>query len=284
MSSDSLYSIWGLHGSGPTDIWAAAAHAEVAGAVFHWDGAQWSSGLVQAQDYITSVWSNAVSDAWAVGYDCVVLHWDGASWSTVDCPSTNTDLALISVSAAGRNDVWTVGGQYAYHYDGSTWTEHHSDNGWSGQLLARSADDVWWLNDGSTRPLRHWDGSTWEENAPVPETVSEDGQWRNLWLDDDGVLWAFGFDQLFRWDGGEWTSPVSVPAELDGGQTAWGPSADEIWITDESKIYGWDGSSWRLEFQYNYGMLCFDVLWGTGAGDLWAASSHTVFHRVLSAH
>src|SRR5207249_687438 len=66
---------------------------------------------------------------------------------------------LYDVDGVASNDVWTVGGSGAAHWDGSAWTITPSPNiGAVHSVDAIASNDVWAVGDGG---IMHWDGSAW---------------------------------------------------------------------------------------------------------------------------
>jgi hypothetical protein len=103
-----LYGIWG---SGPTDIWTVGGDPAGFGpvpAIEHWDGAAWSPVAPPPEAdgrMIYKVWGTASDDVWAVGEQGIILHYDGAQWSAVPSPTASTLLTV-----AGPSPVTAVGG------------------------------------------------------------------------------------------------------------------------------------------------------------------------------
>jgi hypothetical protein len=103
-----LYGIWG---SGPTDVWTVGGDPLGAGpvpALLHWDGDSWDPVEPPAEaagKILYKVWGTAQDDVWAVGQGGILLHFDGGSWTAV--PSGTTSLLL---TVAGPDPVVAVGG------------------------------------------------------------------------------------------------------------------------------------------------------------------------------
>jgi hypothetical protein len=106
-----LYGVWG---SGPTDVWAVGGDPEGVGpvpALLHWDGDSWDPATVPAEaegKVLYKVWGTGPGEVWAVGEGGVILRFDGAEWTAED---SGTGSVLIGVS--GPSPVTAVGGGVA---------------------------------------------------------------------------------------------------------------------------------------------------------------------------
>ena len=84
----------------------------------HWNGSAWSiaTGAVSSAR-LYSITALSASNIWVVGetgnraVTPVVEHFDGTAWHLVAQPVFTYDSFLISISAAGPNDIWAVGGR-----------------------------------------------------------------------------------------------------------------------------------------------------------------------------
>jgi hypothetical protein len=134
------------------DVWAVGgSHGQRGGNTgmvsMHWDGNTWT----QVPTPFDQLWSNylgavggvAADDVWAVGGDSErgrtprLLHWDGTSWTSVDNPAAGlADSTFTDIEVVSSDDAWIVGywnvrsptgaDRILMHWDGRTWTLHHS--------------------------------------------------------------------------------------------------------------------------------------------------------------
>ena len=135
----------------------------------------------------------SASNIWVVGetgtraVSPVIEHFDGTAWQVVAQPVDTYDSYLASVSAAGPDDIWAIGGQIGgtsapiliEHFDGTAWTEVPNpalppNVAFSGGLRAVTALGSWreilpthwqfaWLD--AMQPQITWGGMT--EGAAV---------------------------------------------------------------------------------------------------------------------
>lgn len=223
----------GVAAISPTDVWAVGAY-DTGGTGLnaplaeHWNGMRWR--IVSLPDIgpaqLHAVEAIASNDVWAVGAaggKTLTLHWNGSAWSRVASPNagsaTNT---LTDVSAAGANDVWTVGTVE------------------SGQPFV-----------GRTVAL-HWNGARWSR-APTQSPSSGDSvtgvaafPTRTAWM--VGTYWPTAYKNLglaeHLANGTATLTSLPEKATLEGVA---GVADDDVWAVG-SNIFHWNGSSWTPVF------------------------------------
>ncbi len=212
-----------LHGSGPSDLWAAGAGGELS----HYDGTSWRPQPSLGTAALVGLFGPQPDSVWAVARDGALWHYDGRSFEAVHVPTTET---LRAVWAAGpRFAVAVGGGATIRHFDGVGWRRREvqpvalpgREEPWEitkalHAVWGAAPDDVWAVGAGGV--IVHWDGVAWRY---VP---SPDERLRTLW-----AIWGRGADEIFaagaegvvlRFDGGGWRveeSGTSVTLEAIAG-------------------------------------------------------------------
>ncbi|MEA2387665.1 MAG: hypothetical protein QOG41_438, partial [Thermoleophilaceae bacterium] len=160
--------------------------------VLHWNGRSWSKAGPFFGAALAGVSATSGTDAWAVGYNCVLrrcppfhtatYHWDGHHWKggvfykrgdpftgyeVIPSPS-ETNSKVVSVTAHTPSDVWATGRcsgrcshghDFVLHWDGRVWSRLPSPGAsLSSAISSVSGSDAWVIGGGS---LLHWDGSSW---------------------------------------------------------------------------------------------------------------------------
>jgi hypothetical protein len=266
MAGDTVELLKSVAASSPSDVWAVGSR--YAGGdqrphpiVAHWDGSAWdaSSGadLGGKNASLAAVASVAPDDVWAVGqYEVsrqgpLVEHWDGHTWSVSlipDIGSGQRDIGrgLVAISAAGPNDIWTLGyyqpvvaGESVSrdvfgHWNGKAWSvvsspQDESLTGTSAMqdISAAGPNDAWAVGGrirgfseagtGAGALVQHWDGQGWTRTAP-PE--GDAPLLRVAALSDDSVWVVRG--------GGSFRSVGSYGS-----------------FTNGSQVLVWDGQTWN---------------------------------------
>lgn len=80
-----------ISGSGPDDVWAVGD----LGAVFHFDGADWTQLDVPTAEHLRGVFAAADGTMLAVGDRGVLLRWDGFGFSATTAPKYGGDLQAV---------------------------------------------------------------------------------------------------------------------------------------------------------------------------------------------
>ena len=132
LERDYLVAVWG---SSASDIFAVGR----GGAILHYDGETWKGMSTGTIDYtsvelrLEDVWGTGPDDVYALGCfhegigGCLqdtIVHYDGRSWKSV---LLSEPYALDHIWGSSSNDVYVVGGDRMWHYDGNIWS--HVDLG-----------------------------------------------------------------------------------------------------------------------------------------------------------
>jgi hypothetical protein len=223
----------------------------------HFNGRSWS--IVPAPnpesnggDFLTGVAAITSSDAWAVGYYRnvnvvngypeqrifpLVLHWDGASWQLFSGGSV-----FFSISAFSASDIWALGEDSAWHFNGTAWSPtppFPPVNGFGADVFGLggvSDDDLWAV--GSYQPFEpetqtaalHWNGSTWSAVATPTSIDKTFHQLSSVVAVNADDVWAVGYAGsqngeathmlIEHWNGKSWSIVFSPNAagtdELEG--------------------------------------------------------------------
>ncbi|MEZ4241102.1 MAG: hypothetical protein R3F59_34075 [Myxococcota bacterium] len=203
--TDPAMKMFGLWGSGPTDIWTVGGDIQgnQDGVIVHYDGTQWTEAHRVSKDPTDNlttrqafkVWGAAANDVWVVGTNALISHWDGSVWT--DQPQSVYHTApLFTVSGTGPNDVTAVGGggnAQSAHFDGSSWTDvspppYDAVPSFNG---VKAVSGVGTVACGFGGSIYWFDGTTWSAD-PRPRPTPLD--FHACWIDDQGATWAIGGD------------------------------------------------------------------------------------------
>jgi hypothetical protein len=149
-----------ISGSSASDIWAVGLHS-----AYHYDGTSWSSKNAGVESTaLLAVYAAGPGQAWAGGFNDLVVRWDGARWNTESLPGSTHSVSNQTIAGTGPADVWAFGEQ-AYHFDGSAWQAV------AGAPIAQHAwgagpTDWWSIVAGE---VYHYDGTSF---SPSPVAAS----------------------------------------------------------------------------------------------------------------
>jgi hypothetical protein len=198
---DPALTFFGVWGADTDDIWAVAGDPtnEVSGAIFHYDGTDWTQsaeaslsegGGVRAA---FKVWGSGSSDVWVVGTSGLIMRWDGAGWSTNPSPLGSASFTTVH----GRDtEVYAVGGfgnAQVMRLEAGQWVDDSPPIKTFPPLLigvnvSGIIDPVGVGNNGALWWRRT---SGWEADTRMPVTTSS---YHGVWVDPDGGVWAVGGD------------------------------------------------------------------------------------------
>jgi hypothetical protein len=125
----------------------------------------WSKVASPTSVTLNSVYAISSNEAWAVGFDGVIIKWDGTKWSNVASP---TNYKLVSIDILSSNEGWAIAqridgyltNQSIIMWDGISWSNMTSPTGsWLQSVDFVSSTDGWIVGaDGNifqwtTQPL-----------------------------------------------------------------------------------------------------------------------------------
>jgi hypothetical protein len=230
VSGDLSGTIWWIHGTAPTDIWAVGEK----GLALHWDGARWAPSSTGTDANLFGVWAAAPNDVWAVGGspsttgpNDVLLHYDGSVWAPVAPPRMlgATYFKIWGLSPTDLHVVASAG--LALHYDGSSWKE-----------VATDARATLFTVHGGPAGLRAiggppatvllWDGRVWK---PEPVPVEMSGAMTGIFVDVRGTTFMTGerYQRYERDPSGHFTNDTDAPPFFGDLHAVWGDGRGNAW-------------------------------------------------------
>jgi hypothetical protein len=220
----------------PPPAAACPAAERVAGTAGRWTPATLPDDVAAASGTLTAVSAADAGTAWAVGHTGpalpgpasrpLALSWDGVTWARRPVP--DRPGGLVSVASVDTRTAWAVG------------TEPGATRGERSHLL-------------------RWDGSSWQDAWPAPESgISSSARLRQVATDGCGRVYLVGADRetplVAQWDGDAWQR-LPFPGQPGGGSEVRLVSArpgTRVWVGvsgagDAHGILSWDGRTWRTE-------------------------------------
>lgn len=247
----SLYGVWG---SGPTDVWVVGD----VGTTLHWNGYGWTASRRETPQALLAVWGSSASDVWGVGTHGTIRHWTGSVWSAIPSP---TDQSLRSVWGSGPGDVWAVGDQgVILHWNGISWSLYPSPSSNTlRSVWGMGQGYAWAVGDRGTK--LSWNGSAWTSQGTtgIDPLLGVFGSNRNdVWL-------VGGAGTLIHWSGISWTTYPVSSLSLNG---AWANPSGDAWVVgDNGTVLHRSGGSWSAGQTTSRTALY--AVWGSG-GAVWA--------------
>ena len=298
--------ITALFGFAVDDVYAG----DDAGAVLHWDGAQWTPVMQVGTGPVRSIWGHVPGELWAVGRAFARLS--AGSWSQLTDDQALADN-VIGIWGTSMQDVWGVTDSLRLkHYDGLRWTEHWDSPIEFQGIWGSSATDLHVCGGQGT--IQHFDGNRWETerlggwqecrsvhgpNASLAVAATgsaaaylfDGNQWQRtatgstlaggIWVDTSGIAMAPGPPgMILRFAGASW-SPLATgsSAQLT---TVWGSAPDDVWAGGASgTLLHYDGNDWSPVSSGLTGTI--HRIWGSSASQVFAvgdgaADGGTILH------
>jgi len=149
----------------------APDHAYAAGslgAIYEWNGTDWSLAVPRDGTPIADLWTSGSRDLYAMTEAGLtpsrVRHFDGDRWTELPPIEAPCGPQALRGWASSPDDIFVVGYDLLAHFDGSAWTclyENHRSQTFR-SVWGSGANDVWIFEASSTDAygarLHHWDG------------------------------------------------------------------------------------------------------------------------------
>lgn len=274
--------VFELHGTTPTDLWAATEAG-----LQHWNGVSWTPANL-ADTRIRYIDANAADDVWVAGEarsdigTGVIAHWNGAAWRTWRTPQT----VYNGLAATAPNDAWIViAGGTLQHFDGVGWTtattigERPDGTSAISGIHAIDANHV--VAVSTLRIGYRYRGMTFGKH-PEMRLHSQSNPWssavnRGMWSPASNSIYVVdGAGQVVHYDGIRWTVVFQIPG-ASTPNAIWGSGPDAIFVAaHDGNVYRWNGATWIVH-PLSAGVP-LDELWGTSATNVWAFGAGGAFH------
>jgi len=168
------------------------------------------------------------------------------------------------------NDVWIPNGGYAWHWNGSTFTQdtgYLSFQGYIKPLWGRATNDVW--APGDSFNMNHYNGTMWT-NVPIglmgpsyaPSGLSGFSAAANdVWLTTIYGGLVHGDGTTFSW--------VEQSAKSSNRKAIWAASPTDVWVVGDGDARHYDGTTWSDKTMPAHGTL--NAVWGLSPTNIYAA-------------
>ena len=220
-----LYALWG---SSANDIWAGGD-----GILLHYDGSEWGYEESPTTGTILCIWG-AGSELWVVGEYIGVgnaRRKTATSWEYGGASNdTGASDTLRAVWGSGTTNVWAVGDDGFYHWDGAAWSRNFSEVGY---IVGGASAGRFWVGGAALEIYGYapTDWGDWTVSEPFGLTYLE--TWNGVWASSTSNAWIVGTNgYMAHYTGGDWV-PVTGVTEHNL-LSIWGESANDIWVGSEN--------------------------------------------------
>ncbi|MCF8348355.1 MAG: hypothetical protein K9G61_06040, partial [Bacteroidales bacterium] len=200
-----------------------------------------SQQWISLNPHPTGVTLNAVQmfsndHGYMVGEAGTFLEYNGSDWEVV--PSEVLSGTISSMFFLNENNGWVATEQgEIYYFDGTAWIKQFDDPSLLLLSIHLSDETNGWAV-GLEGTVVQFNGTSWIKN----EEITDQTLW-TVYCWDDSHVWAAGNQELFFYNGAEWT------AELEGAPCSFmdfhfNSLNDGTVYTNQALLYTYDGSSW----------------------------------------
>jgi len=260
--------VWG---SACNDVWAGGTvTATGAGAIIHWDGANWSPSADIPSDTLVGTGAQSV---WSVARGSLSA-WDGHLWS----PSPWSQ-AVWNLFPAGAAQIGILDDTHAVTLSPTlTPVPLGPAPADVTSIFGRTAADLWGVAGPGVVVRRQGDG--W--NSVLSPWSLSTGTGTRVTGSSGTDLWAAVGGALLQGDGSKWHTALT-PAQT-GGTIAdvWASSAKDVRVLGgDGVIHHWNGTVWTADSPppASGGNSALRAISGSGAQDVWVLrGGDTVLH------
>jgi len=227
--------LYGISGSGPSDIWLCAGENNKA-VMFHYDGKTWTrSPLPSPFDLESSmnlVYAASPTLAWAFGGSFTTpLKWNGTAWQ-LDTLSLNR--LQTTLWGSGPSNVFVAGGGDMARWDGTSWSRTGMLTATVHTVAGSSATDVWAGGDGVAY---RWNGTMW--SAPMNISGSIGGIQRIVATSANDAWFSDAQGALYRWNGANFRQMNTSMGRPGRTLSMWASTTGLIWFAGQGVLsYG----------------------------------------------
>lgn len=190
---------------------------------------------------------------------------------------------LWSIWGSSTNDVWAVGDQVTYHWDGSRWHSDFVPSRFGNfvdhvrTIWGSGPGDIWQAGSSLTVEFKHWNGASWSD---FPPNLAANAF--SIWGSGPNDVWAMGgtaSSGFFHWDGNAWTFDFFHPSAgaSYSMEAAWGIAPNDVWAVgggddtgqglSAASVFHWDGTAWTQNISGLSAPLL--AVWGTASNNVW---------------
>jgi len=201
--------------------------------------------LYTASGNLASIWGTQ-GDLFLGGQDGAVIHYDAGVWKENRLDVSGRNSYIQAIEGTAPDDVYAVGIDRVYHFDGRDWTRIGSwgEEWFLDEIAVRGPNDVYVLGtrdvgtSGYVNEVLHYDGSEWSSYFSSGDRESL--QQITFAPDGSGIVvgFAFGSDPsglAYRF------TAAGIERELGGPDIG---GFDGVWISPSGGIHAFTDGVW----------------------------------------
>lgn len=228
--------LYGISGSGPSDIWLCAGENNKP-VLFHYDGKTWSratlpSLLVSIETSMNLVYAAGPGAAWAFGGSITTpIKWNGNTW---ELDTLSLTMLPTTLWGSGASNVFAAGNGEMARWDGTSWSKTGMLTAMVHTVAGSSATDVW---AGGNGVVYRWNGSAW--GAAMNVTGAIGGIQRIVATSANDAWFSDAQGALFRWNGANFRQINTSMGRPGRTLSMWASNSGLIWFAGQGILtYG----------------------------------------------
>ncbi len=200
------------------------------GVIIEYDGKEWKKNRTGIDKFINSIWFASENKGFAVGTDGIILQYEGKEWKKSVDPSIVENANFSDVMGFSEDDVYAVGSQGTYRYDGRNWKKIHlPSSNW--QLCIWGIDKNNFFVGAENGLIINFQGKTiFEEYAGTKNSTF--GLWGSSSSNIYGATSTKDGGAIIHYDGKSWKQIAESEGYLSD---IWGVDENLFFIVGEGK-------------------------------------------------
>jgi len=257
-----------MSGRSSTDL-VAGGHN---GAIYRFDGSEWSTTLVDSTAYFTSLAMTQSGRLFAADYGRIV-EITGSTSQVIQ----EEELANAYLCADGEY-LYAAGSIRFHEYaDPQFVIERYEDNSWHEIVREKGKPRALWAGNGNLLAAGDnnmiWRGGV---QGGIVETVYPRRNYVNCAINIDDAIFAAG-EGAYRYENGAWTDLNKEYVSRNQAFAIAGRSRRDIYAVGERMVMHYDGEQWSW---INAGFdVWLEAAWMDPSGDLLTAGGPTIFRK-----
>ncbi|MBI2570147.1 MAG: hypothetical protein HYV63_24355 [Candidatus Schekmanbacteria bacterium] len=273
------YGIQAIWGPSEKDFFVSASHPtdllDPDFAIWHFDGTTWQEQYRYNNGRgVEKIWGSGPQDVYGIRDSQALLHYDGKAWSETGLELPEVKW-LKDVRGASDADVYVVGNEGIWHYEGRSWSLLRAADAPLAAVMPFPGQRASFVGDYGVTLRR--DGAAWTRDDLPTGRIDIEAVWAvGEELYAAGGAWnCYECGAMLHFDGTAWRD-VTLP-KVDHLRGLWGSAADDVFsVGDSGAILHFDGTEWRPLLSNTD--IDLQAVWGSSASDVYVAGWGTLLH------
>lgn len=242
------------------DVWLTSGNS-----IWHYNGSDWSKYFT-CEYNIEAISFESSNNGWVLSADndtsAYIYKYDGISWNKGERQGFSHAEDMLKFS---DNNIWVLGKNRVYHYNGSQWKETTLDINYGIDIDAISENDIWALGTGGK--VFHYNGVGWMMVERLPFDFYYNYTYHTMEILSANDIWiaehdTYGYNSgLHHYNGNEFNDKYKASEAYENRYALEMISTNEGWSSKGNKLSYFDGHSWEdVEYPVDSRVVCINFL------------------------